>query len=238
MAPRASGAKNQRSDRSVQRDARAKPARPDGGTASGALKAPVVGSSKSLSLEEAVFAAEVKPHLVHETVRAEQNAARAGTRGGKSRGLVAGGRSKPWRQKGTGRARAGTTRAPHWTGGGMAFPPNNRNFDSKVNRKARKAALRSALSAHAQGGTIGILDPGGFDEPSTKAALEVLGSWGKDLPLLVVAQPEEEALIKSFRNLERVVVTVPAELEVQQVLWARSLLVSEPALERVQGRAQ
>jgi large subunit ribosomal protein L4 len=238
MAPRASGAKNQRSDRSVQTDARAKPARPDGGTASGALKAPVVGSSKSLSLEEAVFAAEVKPHLVHETVRAEQNAARAGTRGGKSRGLVAGGRSKPWRQKGTGRARAGTTRAPHWTGGGMAFPPNNRNFDSKVNRKARKAALRSALSAHAQGGTIGILDPGGFDEPSTKAALEVLGSWGKDLPLLVVAQPEEEALIKSFRNLERVVVTVPAELEVQQVLWARSLLVSEPALERVQGRAQ
>jgi large subunit ribosomal protein L4 len=202
-----------------------------------APKAPVVGSSKSLSLEEAVFGAEVKPHLVHETVRAEQNAARAATRGGKSRGLVAGGRSKPWRQKGTGRARAGTIRAPHWTGGAMAFPPNNRNFESKVNRKARKAALRSALSAHAQGGTIGVLDPGGFDEPSTKAALELLGSWDKGLPLLVVAQPEEEALIKSFRSLERVVVTVPAELEVQQVVWARSLLVSEPALEQVQGRA-
>jgi large subunit ribosomal protein L4 len=202
-----------------------------------APKAPVVGSSKTLSLEEGVFGAEVKSHLVHETVRAEQNDARAGTRGGKSRGLVAGGRAKPWRQKGTGRARAGTTRAPHWTGGAMAFPPNNRNFGSKVNRKARKAALRSALSAHAQGGTIGVLDASGFDAPSTKTAVELLGSWDKELPVLVVAQPEEEALIRSFRNLDRVAVTVPAELEVQQVVWARSLLVSEGALEHVQGRA-
>src|ERR671924_1601512 len=129
--------------------------------------APVLGAdgnkAKDLALEEAVFGAELKPHLVHETVRAEMNAARAGTRGGKSRGLVAGGRSKPWRQKGTGRARAGSTRAPHWTGGGMAFPPNNRNFISKVNRKSRKAALRSALSAHAQGETLGVVDPGSFE---------------------------------------------------------------------------
>ena len=203
-----------------------------------APKAPVLGSSKSVSLEEGVFAAEVKPHLVHETVVAEQNAARAGTRGAKSRGFVAGGRAKPWRQKGTGRARAGTSRAPHWTGGGVAFPPTTRSFGGKVNRKARKAALRSALSAHAQEGTLGVLDPGGFDAPSTKAALELLGSWDKELPLLVVVQPEDEALIKSFRNLDRVAVTVPAELEVSQVVWARSLLVSEPALEQVQGRAQ
>jgi large subunit ribosomal protein L4 len=198
----------------------------------------VLGSSKSVSLEEGVFAAEVKPHLVHETVVAEQNAARAGTRGAKSRGFVAGGRAKPWRQKGTGRARAGTSRAPHWTGGGVAFPPTMRSFGGKVNRKARRAALRSALSAHAQEGTLGVLDPGGFDAPSTKAALELLGSWDKELPLLVVVQPEDEALIKSFRNLDRVAVTVPAELEVSQVVWARSLLVSEPALEQVQGRAQ
>jgi large subunit ribosomal protein L4 len=203
-----------------------------------APKAPVLGSSKSVSLEEGVFAAEVKPHLVHETVVAELNAARAGTRGAKSRGFVAGGRAKPWRQKGTGRARAGTTRAPHWTGGGVAFPPTMRSFGGKVNRKARKAALRSALSAHAQENTLGVLDPGAFDAPSTKAALELLGSWGKELPLLVVAQPEEESLIKSFRNLDRVLVTVPGELEVSQVVWARALLVSESALEQVQGRAQ
>jgi large subunit ribosomal protein L4 len=202
-----------------------------------APKASVLGSSKTVTLEEGVFGAEVKPHLVHETVRAEQNAARSATRGGKSRGLVAGGRAKPWRQKGTGRARAGTTRAPHWTGGGMAFPPNNRNFDSKVNRKARRAALRSALSAHAQSDTIGVLDASGFGDPSTRAALELLGSWGKERPLLVVVQEDEEALIKSFRNLDRVAVTVPAELEVQQVVWARSLLVSEGALEQVHGRA-
>jgi large subunit ribosomal protein L4 len=176
--------KVERSDRSVQTDARAKPARPDGGTASGALKAPLLDkagkSAKSLTLEEAVFGIEPKPHLVHETVRAELNAARAGTRGGKSRGLVAGGRSKPWRQKGTGRARAGSIRAPHWTGGGLAFPPMMRSFESKVNRKARRAAMRSALSAHALGGTLGVLDPGVFDAPSTKAAAELVGAWGQD----------------------------------------------------------
>jgi large subunit ribosomal protein L4 len=198
----------------------------------------VLGSSKSVTLEEGVFAVEVKPHLVHETVVAEQNEARAGTRGAKSRGMVAGGRAKPWRQKGTGRARAGTTRAPHWTGGGVAFPPTMRSFGGKVNRKARKAAMRGALSAHAQGGTLGVVDPSAFDAPSTRAATDLLGNWGKELPLLLVAQPEEEALIKSFRNLERVVVTVPAELEVVDLLRARSLLISETAVELVQGRAQ
>jgi large subunit ribosomal protein L4 len=197
----------------------------------------VLGSSKSVTLEEGVFAVEVKPHLVHETVVAEQNEARAGTRGAKSRGMVAGGRAKPWRQKGTGRARAGTTRAPHWTGGGVAFPPTMRSFGGKVNRKARKAAMRGALSAHAQGGTLGVVDPSAFDAPSTRAAIELLGNWGKELPLLVVAQPDEEALIKSFRNLERVVVTVPAELEVVDLLRARSLLISETAVDLVQGRA-
>jgi large subunit ribosomal protein L4 len=223
-------------------DARAKPARPASGTASGALRAPVLDkagkSAKSLTLEAGVFGAEVKPHLVHETVRAELNAARAGTRGAKSRGLVAGGRSKPWRQKGTGRARAGSIRAPQWTGGGLAFPPQMRSFESKVNRKVRRAALRSALSAHAQAGTLGVLDAGGFDDPSTKAAAGLVSAWAKELPLLLVAPPEEEALIRSFRNLDRIAVTVPGELEVQQIVWARSLLISEAALEQVQERAQ
>jgi large subunit ribosomal protein L4 len=198
----------------------------------------VLGSQKTVTLEEGVFAVEVKPHLVHETVVAEQNEARAGTRAAKSRGMVAGGRAKPWRQKGTGRARAGTTRAPHWTGGGVAFPPSPRSFGGKVNRKARKAAMRGALSAHAQGGTLGVVDPAAFDAPSTKAAVDLLGKWGKELPVLVVAQPEEEALIKSFRNLDRVVVTVPSELEVVDLVRARSLLISESAVELVQGRAQ
>jgi large subunit ribosomal protein L4 len=195
------------------------------------------GKAKEVALEASVFAAEVKPHLVHETVRAELNAARAGTRGAKSRGLVAGGRSKPWRQKGTGRARAGTTRAPHWTGGGVAFPPGGRNFDTKVNRKARRAALRGALSSHAGNGSFALVSGDSFTEPSTRTAVALLAEWGSEQPTLVVATEDEESLVKSFRNLDRVVVTVPAELEVASVVWARSLLVSEAALPQVLARA-
>ena len=193
------------------------------------------GAKKDVSLDEGVFGADVKPHLVHEAVRAEQNAKRQGTRAAKSRGLVSGGRAKPWRQKGTGRARQGTTRAPQWTGGGVAFPPSPRSFDVKVNKKALKAALRSALSDHAQAGTLGLVDA--FDSPSTKQASQLLSDWGKQTPTLVVVTEEEVALAKSFRNLDRVVVTVPSELEVTQVVWARSLVVSQAALDTVKGRA-
>jgi large subunit ribosomal protein L4 len=203
-----------------------------------APKAPVLGGAKKeVSLDEAVFAAEIKPHLVHEAVRAELNAARQGTRGAKSRGLVAGGRSKPWRQKGTGRARAGTIRAPQFTGGGVVFPPTSRDFSVKVNKKAMRAALRAALSDHASAGTLGLIAGDSFDAPSTKRANEVLRDWDQQTPTLLVANEDEEALIKSFRNLPRVLVTVPAELEVAQVVWARSLVVSEAALELVQTKA-
>ena len=204
-----------------------------------APKAPLLGASakKDVTLEESVFAAEVKPHVVHETVRAELNAGRQGTRAAKSRGLVRGGRAKPWRQKGTGRARAGTTRAPHWTGGGVAFPPTPRDFEVKVNRKARRSALRAVLSDHAANGTFAVLDGSGFSEPSTRKAAELLAGWGKELPLVVVAHDEEPNVTKSFRNLERAVVVTPAELEVSALVWARSVLVTQDALEAVQGRA-
>jgi large subunit ribosomal protein L4 len=203
-----------------------------------APKAPVIGGAKSqdVALEESVFAAELKPHLVHETVRAELNAARAGTKGTKSRGLVAGGRSKPWRQKGTGRARAGTSRAPHWTGGGVAFAPGMRSFEVKVNRKARRSALKGVLSDHASNGTLAILDGSGFDAPSTRKAAELLSEWS-ERPTLVVVAEDEELLIKSFRNLDGVLVVAPAELEVASLVWARSVLISESALPLVLGRA-
>jgi len=184
-----------------------------------------------------VFGAEARPHLVHETVRAELAAARAGTRGAKSRGLVAGGRAKPWRQKGTGRARQGTTRAPQWTGGGMAFPPVMRDFSFKVNRKERRAALRTALSAHVREQTLGVFSADGFDQPSTKAAASFLEAFGKELPLVVVVSSEEEAAMKSFRNVPRVAVSTPEDLEVSAVVWARTLLVSESALPVVVARA-
>ena len=206
-----------------------------------APKAPLLDGKgkavKDVSLEEAVFAAELKPHLVHETVRAELNAARAGTRGAKTRGMVSGGRAKPWRQKGTGRARAGTIRAPQFTGGGVAFAPTMRSFDVKVNRKARRSALRGALSDHVKNGTLAILSDDAFAEPSTRTAAELLAGWGKDSPILVVAQPDQDRVIKSFRNVQRVVVTLPSELEVSAIVWARALLVTEAALPLVQGRA-
>jgi large subunit ribosomal protein L4 len=206
-----------------------------------APKAPLLDAagkkSKDLTLEESVFAAEIKPHVVHETVRAELNADRRGTRAAKSRGLVSGGRSKPWRQKGTGRARAGTTRAPHWTGGGVAFPPTPRDFEVKVNRKARRSALRAVLSEHASNGTFGVLDGSGFSEPSTRRATELLSQWGKEFPLVIVAGDDEPNVTKSFRNLDRAVVVTPGELEVAALVWARSVLVTQDALDAVQGRA-
>jgi large subunit ribosomal protein L4 len=192
--------------------------------------------SKDVTLEASVFGAEVKPHVVHETVRAELNARRAGTRGGKSRSLVSGGRSKPWRQKGTGRARAGTTRAPHWTGGGLAFPPTTRDFDVKVNRKARRAALRGALTDHAQKGTVAVLDGSTFDLPSTQLAASLIKARGMELPLVVVTG-DEQNVVKSFRNLDRVVVLQPGSLEVAPLVWARSVLVTQDALEAVQEKA-
>jgi large subunit ribosomal protein L4 len=204
-----------------------------------APKAPLLDSAgkkaNDVTLEASVFGAEVKPHVVHETVRAEQNADRAGTRGVKTRGAVAGGRSKPWRQKGTGRARAGTTRAPHWTGGGVTFEPRT-NFEVKVNRKARRAALRGVLSQHAANGTFGVLDGSGFSEPSTRTAADLVAKWGKELPLVVIAG-DEENVAKSFRNIDRVVVTTPDRLEVSALVWARSVLVTQDALQRVQEKA-
>ena len=205
-----------------------------------APKAPLLGgkAAKEVSLEASIFGAEVKPHLVHEAVRAEMNARRQGTRAAKSRGLVSGGRSKPWRQKGTGRARAGTIRAPQFKGGGHAFAKTPRTFVQKVNRKAAKAALRSALASHSSEGTLAVVSAGDFDAPSTKLARGLVEGSGLQMPLVFVCLQEEETLRKSFRNLERVAVVEPSELEIGAVVWARSLLVTEAALPVVEARAK
>src|SRR6266508_1232729 len=192
--------------------------------------------SEDVTLTADVCALEGTPQLIHETVRAEAAAARSGSQSAKSRGLVAGGRSKPWHQKGTGRARAGTTRAPHWKGGGVAFPPTPRDFEVKVNRKARRSALRAVLSQHAANGTFGVLDGSGFSEPSTRKASELLAQWGKEFPLVLIAK-DEPNVSKSFRNLDRVVVLAPGEVEVGALVWAQSVLVTEDALELVKGKA-
>ena len=205
-----------------------------------APKAPLLDSAgkkaRDVALEESVFAAELKLHVVHETVRAEMNAARQGTRANKSRGLVSGGRAKPWRQKGTGRARAGTTRAPHWTGGGVTFAATPRDFEVKVNRKTRRSAMRGVLSQHAADGTFAVLDSSGFEAPSTKLAVNLIEAHGMELPLVVVTK-DEQNVVKSFRNIDKVVVTSPGELEVTALVWARSVLVTEDALDLVKAKA-
>ena len=202
-----------------------------------APKAPLLDASgkksKDVTLQEEIFGAELKAHLVHETVRAEFAANRSGTKSVKSRGEVRGGRAKPWRQKGPGRARQGTTRAVQWKGGGVAFAPRT-VFDVKVNRKERRAAFRSALSDHASANTLVLLSSAGWDAPSTRSAAALLAE--RDLPVIVVTAEEEESIQKSFRNLDRVVVTVPGELEVSQLVWAQTLVVTENALPLVEGR--
>ena len=197
---------------------------------------PSGGASKKVKLDEAAFGARFSGPLVHQSVRAEQAARRRGTAATKTRGKVSGGGAKPWRQKGTGRARAGSSRSPVWTGGGTVFGPKPRSYTFKVNRKEQRAALRSALSLHAGRGSIAVLDATGFKAPKTSDALDLLEDWGQPLPTLVVLSPEESSAALSFRNLARVAVLAAENVGVADLLGAASLVISETALEALTAR--
>src|SRR5918912_542162 len=166
--------------------------------------APILGSTKKLELDDDVFGAPFNGPLVHEVVVAELAARRRGTHSTRNRALVRGGSAKPWRQKGTGRALQGSILAPQFAGGGTVFGPSPRRYTVKVNRKARRAALRSVLSVHAERGSLAVLDIAGFDTPATRKAAEALAGWGQPLPTLVLLADDEVAAAKSFRNLARV----------------------------------
>jgi large subunit ribosomal protein L4 len=202
--------------------------------------AEVLGAAKSkkVKLDEAAFGARFNGPLVHECVRAELNARRRGTAATKTRGKVRGGGAKPWRQKGTGRARAGSSRSPIWTGGGITFGPQPRSYTFKVNRKERRAALRSALSAHAERGTIAILDPSPFGEPSAKQAYELIAEWAGGGSVLVVLTEEQAEVALSFRNLARVGVLPADGVGVADLVGAASLLFTEEALDELTRRAK
>jgi len=200
-------------------------------------KAPRIGGG-DVTLDDAVFAVKFNGPLVHEVVRAELNALRQGTAATKTRGNVRGGGAKPWRQKGTGRARAGSSRSPIWKGGGTVFGPSPRHYTFKVNRKARRAALRSALSVHADRGSIAVFDAGGFGEPSTKQASQLLNDWGQPLATLVLLDAEEANAGLSFRNLWRVLVMPVEDAGVADLIGAASVLISEAALEQITARAK
>jgi large subunit ribosomal protein L4 len=198
--------------------------------------APNLGGG-TVDLDAGAFEARFNMPLVHESVRAELNARRAGTASSLTRGKVSGGGAKPWRQKGTGRARAGSSRSPVWTGGGAAFGPTPRGYTVKVNRKARRAALRGALSVHAERESLAVFDAGVFDQPSTRQAAALLSEWGAGSPTLVLLDADEAAAGKSFRNIPRVAVMPVADAGVADVIGAASLLVSEGALPALVARA-
>ena len=199
--------------------------------------APVIGSTDTVTLDATAFEAAFNMPLVHEAVRAELNARRQGTASTKTRGQVSGGGAKPWRQKGTGRARAGSSRSPVWTGGGTVFGPQPRHYTVKVNRKARRAALRAALSVHAERESLAVFDASVFDAPATSQAATLLADWGARTPALVVLAEDEVLAGLSFRNLTQAEVVPVSDAGVADIIGAASLLISQAALGELTARA-
>ena len=199
-------------------------------------KAVVLGGSGKADLPKELFAEPFHQSLVHEAARADLNARRRGTASTLTRGEVAFTTAKAWRQKGTGRARVGTLGVPNRFGGGVAFGPKPRKYTVKVNRKARRRAMRSALSVHAERGSVAVLDASTFDAPSTKTAAQALEKWGAKGSLLVIVTAEEIGAMKSFRNLKRTQVLEVGAAGVADVIGAASVVISETALEALKER--
>src|SRR6476661_3118079 len=167
-------------------------------------KAAVLGKTTKADLPKEVFSEPFHQSLVHEAARADLNARRSGNASTLSRGEVAFTGAKAWRQKGTGRARAGTLGVPNRYGGGVAFGPKPRRYTVKVNRKARRRAMRAALSVHAERGSIAVLDASAFDTPSTKSAAQALAKWGARQPSLILIEGDDVGVLKSFRNIPKI----------------------------------
>ena len=203
-----------------------------------APKAPYLGKSGKVDLDAVAFGEEFHMALVHETVRAELNARRRGTASTLTRAEVAMTTAKAFRQKGTGRARAGALSTPQRVGGGVAFGPKPRAYRVKVNRKARRRALRAALTMHAERGTLAVVDAAGFDAPSTKRAAEGLAGFGAGHALIVLAREGEENAVKSFRNIPGVDVLPSDNVAVADIVRAARLVLSPSALERLTAIAQ
>jgi large subunit ribosomal protein L4 len=199
-------------------------------------KAAVLGKSTKADLPQEIFAEPFHQSLVHEAARADLNARRRGTASTLTRGEVSFTTAKAWRQKGTGRARVGTLGVPNRFGGGVAFGPKPRKYTVKVNRKARRRAMRSALSVHAERGSVAVLDANSFETPSTKTAAQALAKWGARNPLLVLVTGEEVGAMKSFRNLPRTQVLEVGAAGVADVIGAAAVVVSETALETLKER--
>jgi large subunit ribosomal protein L4 len=200
-------------------------------------KATVLGKTTKADLPATLFGEDFHQSLVHDAARADLAARRRGTASTLRRGEVSVTTAKAWRQKGTGRARVGALSSPTRTGGGVAFGPKPRRYTFKVNRKARRRALRSALSVHAERDSVALLDVAAFEKPSTKRAAEALEKWGAARPTLVLLESEEIGAFRSFRNIDRVAVGEASAVGVADVIGAASIVVSQKALDVLQGRA-
>lgn len=198
-------------------------------------KATVLGKSSKADLPE-LFAEPFHQSLVHEAARADLASRRRGTASTLTRGEVAFTTAKAWRQKGTGRARVGSLGVPNRFGGGVAFGPKPRKYVVKVNRKARRRAMRSALAVHAERGSVAVLDGSSFDAPSTKTAATSLQKWGATGPTLIVLTAEETNAMKSFRNIPRTTVLEVGATGVADVIGAASIVISEAALKALEER--
>jgi large subunit ribosomal protein L4 len=187
------------------------------------------------ALPAEIFDVKVNVPLIHQVVVAQEAAARQGTASTKRRGEVRGGGRKPYRQKGTGRARQGSIRAPQFAGGGVVFGPHPRNYTGKVNRKAHLKAIRIALSAHAADGTLATLDAAKLAEPRTRVAAELVAGWRSERPLVIVIASGEDAVNRAFRNLERTHVVEVGVVETADLVWARSLIVTKAAQAVLEG---
>jgi large subunit ribosomal protein L4 len=199
-------------------------------------KATVLGKTTKADLPDALFAEPFHQSLVHEAARADMASRRRGTASTLTRGEVAFTTAKAWRQKGTGRARVGSLGVPNRFGGGVAFGPKPRHYTVKVNRKARRRAMRSALSVHAERGSVAVLDAAGFDTPSTKSAAGALAKWGAKNPTLIILTAEETGAMKSFRNIPRTTVLEVGATGVADVIGAAAIVISETALKSLEER--
>jgi large subunit ribosomal protein L4 len=191
-----------------------------------------VGTAK---LADVIFGIKPNTHAVHLVVRSQMAARRSGTHDTKTRGQVRGGGAKPWKQKGTGRARAGSSRSPIWTGGGTVFGPHPRSYAFKVPNKVVKLAMRSVLSAKTAEGVLHVIDGFGLTEPSTKSAAAIIKSMGIAGRITVVVANDDDVAIRSLRNIEKVRVITASESNTYDLVDNAALVFTEPALEWLVG---
>ncbi len=189
---------------------------------------------KSIDISDSVFKAEINDGLIHELVTSYRSNGRSATKGQKNRSRVSGGGAKPWRQKGTGRARAGTTRGPLWVGGGMAFATVDRNYSKKINKKAYKKAMQSIFSVLIKEKRITAIDTIKIDSPKTKLGAEVLNSLELNNALIIVSKLESN-LDLSFRNIPHIKIIGVENVDPISLLSHETIVIDQEALNKLEG---